>query len=167
MIRKRIPLRERLERRVVKDPESGCWLWQGRFHSGRRWAKGAYGVLSIPTGKRGARPEAAHRVAYQIYVGPIPEGLWVLHRCDNTRCCNPEHLYAGSREDNVSDCVTRGRNYIPSGELNGNAKLNKNDASVIRRMAWLFRLPRKQIATEYGISSSHANRIIRGLQWGI
>lgn len=72
----------------------GCWVWSGRTN------RQHYGTL----GER-----LAHRISYEFYVGPIPEGLCVLHRCDNPPCVNPKHLFLGTRADNAEDRDRKGR----------------------------------------------------------
>lgn len=79
--------------------ESGCWLWSGV----PRGANG-YGVLKV----EGA-PMAAHRYSYTKHHGPIPGGLFVLHRCDTPLCVNPAHLFLGTDQDNSDDKVQKGR----------------------------------------------------------
>lgn len=77
---------------------SGCWLWLGRLnHKG-------YGVVRF----RG-KTWQAHRAMYADRVGAIPDGLFVLHRCDVRACVNPEHLFTGTNQDNMRDMVTKGR----------------------------------------------------------
>lgn len=77
---------------------SGCWQFSGKPGSD------GYGKLKIA-----GKTIRAHRAYYEQYVGPIPNGLWVLHRCDNPMCVNPEHLYAGTQLDNERDKDARGR----------------------------------------------------------
>jgi hypothetical protein len=79
--------------------ENGCWRWLGN----KTW-KG-YGYIS---GHR-----KAHREYYTRYVGEIPAGLYVLHKCDVKDCVNPEHLYVGTHADNMKDCVERGQSKSP------------------------------------------------------
>src|SRR6185295_10809571 len=80
----------------------GCWEWQGWRNAG------GYGVLaSGPAGRQ--KDELAHRIAWRLTNGAIPDGLRVLHRCDNPPCCNPAHLFLGSDADNVADCIAKGR----------------------------------------------------------
>jgi hypothetical protein len=88
---------EILRRSTVRT--SGCWEWQQTIDAS------GYGRLTR-AGRQGVK---AHRVAWECANGPIPDGLWVLHRCDNRRCVNPEHLYVGDRADNMADMVERGR----------------------------------------------------------
>ncbi|MGH7022786.1 MAG: HNH endonuclease signature motif containing protein [Caulobacteraceae bacterium] len=86
-------LEERMRLRTVVDPETGCHLWTGTL------TPGGYGRVHV----------AAHRLAWQLANGPIPAGMLVLHRCDNPRCCNPEHLFLGTAQDNMTDKVRKGR----------------------------------------------------------
>ena len=67
----------------------------------------------------GNRMPAAHRVAYELWVGTIPAGLYVLHHCDNPPCCNPEHLFAGTQQDNVDDMFAKGRDNCGHGLARG------------------------------------------------
>lgn len=92
------PIRERILRHL-KPASSGCWEWAGFTH-GRM----GYGCIKIKGRKR-----AAHRIAYEALVGPIPEGLKLLHTCDNPLCCNPEHLRPGTQTENVADAIAKGR----------------------------------------------------------
>lgn len=87
-----------LEDRVEKIPEAGCWLWMGACTAG------GYGHLRTQSGLR-----YSHRVSYEIFVGPIPEGKCVLHRCDVRCCVNPHHLWAGSHSENTRDAHQKGR----------------------------------------------------------
>lgn len=78
----------------------GCWIWTGaRFPFG-------YGAIKI-----GGRPRGAHRTAWELVNGPIPEGLNVLHHCDNPPCVNPAHLFLGTLRDNALDMFAKGRCY--------------------------------------------------------
>lgn len=82
---------------VVK--QDGCWGWNGVLHNT------GYGKFTLPDGTY----IFAHRFAHEEFIGPIPDGMFVLHKCDNPTCTNPEHLYAGTCKDNSRDCWTRGR----------------------------------------------------------
>lgn len=95
-------LRARIEARVTVTAD-GCWEWQGA-----RLPKG-YGRIGID-----GSVQLVHRVMYTLDQGQIPEGLHVLHSCDNPPCCNPGHLRAGTPSDNMLDAVERGRHYEAS-----------------------------------------------------
>lgn len=86
--------------RLDKDP---CWEWREGLDT-----KG-YGQF---TPVSCASPLRAHRVAYELIKGPIPSGMQVLHSCDNTRCCNPNHLRVGTHQDNMRDMTERGRGHF-------------------------------------------------------
>lgn len=98
--RKSRPAFERMMTRVTEVPESGCWLYLGSVDGGE------YGTVST---RRGCSPAKAHRLAYEEVNGPIPGGMDVCHRCDTPRCVNPDHLFIGTRLDNMRDCVAKGR----------------------------------------------------------
>src|SRR5262245_27382487 len=84
--------------KVELIPFHACWEWVGcRDHSG-------YGKLSI-----NRIPQYAHRVSYQLFVGPIPDGMQIMHKCDNPGCSRPSHLCAGTLSDNVLDSARKGR----------------------------------------------------------
>lgn len=93
-------LAERFWAKVRKS--KGCWEWTGaKQHNG-------YGFIHTG-GHVIRRPLRAHRASWELHYGPIPAGLWVLHRCDNPSCVRPDHLFLGSRSDNMKDCAAKGR----------------------------------------------------------
>ena len=93
---------ERFEAKYTPEPMSGCWLWIGAVKAS------GYGVMHYA-----GRTQRAHRVSYELFVGPIGSS-WVLHRCDNPACVNPDHLFLGDAVDNARDMVAKGRNYCPN-----------------------------------------------------
>lgn len=103
------------------DKYQDCWTWLGSTH------KKGYGYFwyNKKMGK-------AHRFSYELFINKIPEGLWVLHHCDNPSCVNPDHLFLGTNSDNVKDKVIKGRQYKPKGILNNHAKLKEKDVLKIR-----------------------------------
>lgn len=92
------PLPKRFWKKVVKCEPNECWYWKANTYAD------GYGQISVK-----GKPRQAHRVAYELCVGPIPEGLCVLHYCDNPSCVNPQHLYVGTHSDNMQDRAKRGR----------------------------------------------------------
>jgi len=103
---KPIPWQDRIWRHVSPEPNTGCWLWDGALNN-----KG-YGKIGFGGGNGGTR--LVHRLMWEMQRGPIPDDLWVLHRCDVTICCNPEHLFLGTPLDNMQDMHAKGR-FVPRG----------------------------------------------------
>lgn len=137
---------DRLWSRVIKHP-GGCWEWQGNLnHDG-------YGDIRIGGGKR----TKVHRVAYELCVGPIPEGALILHKCDNPRCVNPDHLYAGTQLENMHDRLDRHRN--------PRVRLTKEQVEEIRQRYVPWKVTTYQLAKEYGVSAGYIWRIIAGQVW--
>lgn len=114
---------ERFLARVVPEPTSGCWLWDGPLDPD------GYGHLAY--GARGRM--GAHRASWIIHAGPIPPSRWVLHKCDVPSCVNPRHLYLGTQVDNWRDCVARGRYPFRRGSRHYLAKLDETSAAAIYR----------------------------------
>lgn len=105
----------------VEVTEAGCWEWQGaKFPDG-------YGNMRWNGKGRGT-----HRLSYEAFKGHIPDGLCVLHSCDNPPCINPDHLRVGTKKENTQDCLERGRFRDSNGEANNLAKLTEADVLEIR-----------------------------------
>ena len=148
-----------IERRFwSKVDKSGlCWLWTAFRHP-----KG-YGSYSF---RVDARQEtwATHRFAWNLLVGAIPEGMHVLHHCDNPPCVNPDHLYVGTNLDNVRDRVRRGRSADVQGENDGMAKLKDAD---VRRIWSLCKqgVSQSRAARAHGIHKATVNDIMHRRTW--
>ena len=140
--------------------ETPCLEWQGALdHHG-------YGRLSSRSGRAG-NPESAHRVAWEMAHGPIPDGMNVLHRCDNPPCVNVEHLFLGTMKDNTRDMMAKGRQSAPPhlcGERHGGSRLNKNAVMAIlclRAQGWKLKL----LASEFDVSLGHVGSIVTRKTW--
>ena len=133
-------VKKHLQRYSVDN--NGCWNWTGPLRNG-------YGHM-----RAGAATIGAHRFFFENHVRRLNAGEWVLHRCDNKQCVNPDHLYAGSQRDNVRDAVERGL-YI--GNMSA-AKLTADDVAAIR----LSNASTVSIAREYGMSNSAIRAVRKG-----
>ena len=112
-VRRDATLPERLEHYTdTSAGPGGCWPWTGA-RSG-----GGYGYLWW----RG-RSRQAHRLSFAAANGSIPAGAFILHRCDNPRCVNPAHLFAGSHADNMRDMFSKGRGRLPAGRARPTAEI--------------------------------------------
>ncbi len=107
--------------------------------------------------QRGEKTWLAHRYSYTISKGEIPEGMFILHSCDNRRCVNPEHLSVGTHAQNMADAVARG---TKSGMKNGNCKLKDDDVDFIV-MCREWGVSRPRLADEFGVSWTTIDRIWR------
>lgn len=146
------PLKERLER-LSKPVSSGCIEWQSATRNG-------YGRLIIGSRTDGTRASvSAHRLSYEVHVGKIPDGLFVCHTCDNPKCINPDHLFVGTRQDNVDDRETKSRNKIhlirKNGEEHPSAKFSDRVIFKIRSELGTT----KDIAMKYGMSERYVRDI--------
>ena len=132
-------------------PVTGCVIWTGGIGGT------GYGRFRL-----GGKTYSAHREAYRIAFGDIPEWLYVCHRCDVRLCINPNHLFAGSHSDNMSDMVNKGRSPRAVGEKNGGGrKLTEVDVLEILK----DRRKRREIAEAYGISVRMVGRIRAKERW--
>ncbi len=134
-MRKLLSTKERFEKYFIPEPNTGCWLWTGSLTST------GYGQIGLGSKTDGTRkPHKAHRVAYELYVGKIPHGMGVLHRCDTPLCVNPQHLFLGTQKDNSQDMGRKGRSAVQRhpeivrGEANGRAVLTEPYVQEIRRL---------------------------------
>ena len=149
----RQPLSVRFNKKYELVPFSGCWLWKAALDGN------GYGQIAVY--HQGARP--AHRVSYELHKGKIPDGLWVLHRCDVPCCVNPEHLFLGTLKDNWDDCIAKMRSGRPTirGEKNKAAKLTKEQVIDIKTK----RISQRAFGMLYGVSHTTVGYIQLGKKW--
>jgi predicted XRE-type DNA-binding protein len=138
--------------KIEIDDQTGCWNW-----TAGKWGKG-YGQFSVS-----GRPMSAHRFSYQHFVGEIPDGLDVLHSCDNPGCVNPEHLWLGTNEDNIADKVSKGRSGV--GSDNPNAKITAETVLVIRELVGSGQVKQSEIADQLGLSRQGVSDIVNRKVW--
>lgn len=144
-----------IEHLKIDDLEK-CWNWEGRKD------KDGYGIMICTID--GKKEQRANRISWRYYRGAIPEGLQVLHHCDNPSCINPDHLFVGTGGDNMADKTRKGRNNPPVGERAGNAKLKDEDILEIRRRHANGEVQRR-IAESFGVGYKAINKIVLGLRW--
>jgi len=143
------------------DCSGDCWLWTGPRHS-----RTQYGFF-----RQGSRQELssistyAHRVSWELTRGPIPEGLCVLHKCDNPPCVNPEHLWVGTHTDNMRDMMSKGRHVAHPGEANGSAKLTPEQVRDIRRRYVPRKVSLRSLAEKYHVSESLVHALVTRRLW--
>jgi len=139
--------------RVIRS-RRGCWGWRGSTNPQ------GYG--------RVGKQQYAHRVAWEFYNGPIPDGLFVLHRCDNPPCTNPAHLFLGTHEDNMADAAAKGRlngrPKRPAGERNPTSKLTAAKAREIREMC-AAGVGQREVASRFGVHQQTVWSIVNRRTW--
>lgn len=133
------------------DSKTGCWIWQ------KGKDKDGYGQFSFKN-----RMYKAHRVAYRLFVGPIPRGMQVLHTCDDTSCVNPKHLFLGTNIDNVADRVQKDRSCKGVDHLN--SKLTEDQVKEIKKRL-LGTETISGIARDYPVDRKVISRIKAGSAW--
>lgn len=172
-----VGLHMRLMRRV-RFTTSGCREFTGSTNSGSKTSKGGYGKLNARDSRNGEQATiGTHIIAWMLNNGSIPDGLFVLHRCDNRRCVNVEHLFLGTQADNIADMVQKGRAAtgdrnssrlrpwrLPRGSVHKNAKLSEAAVADIRRRLAAGEV-QQRIADLHGISQATVTNIKRGLVW--
>lgn len=142
-------------------PVDGCLVWQGTPDAN------GYGHIDVPWD---IRQLGTHIVSWVLSYGPVPDGLSVLHRCDNPPCCFPDHLFLGTRADNVADMMAKGRGGQGSNPLRGgshqNSKLTEEDVRSIRIRYAAGGVTYEQLGAEFGVGYGTIGGIVRRDSWG-
>ena len=134
----------------IKIDSGSCWVWTGSSHAsgyGQCWAD--------------KKQKRASRVSYEIHKGVIPEGLFVLHKCDNPICVNPDHLFLGNSQDNENDKVSKNRQ--SKGESHGMSKLSELQVREI--ISSLNYCKRSFLSKKYNVHVSTIHLIAKGIIW--
>lgn len=144
----------RFWKKVAINRDGGCWGWDGAFDS-----KG-YGQIWS-----GKRLLLAHRASWELHNGEIPTGLLVLHKCDNTACVRPDHLFLGTQMDNLTDCRNKGRMVVARGERAAHTKLTAEQVLQIRAMHVPGKVGFKRIAKLFGVKWQSVQAVILRKAW--
>lgn len=133
------------------EKTDGCWLWRGTLSTG------GYGRTRV-----GGKKQLAHRVAYSLAVGAIPEGAVVCHACDVPACVNPAHLWVGTHAENIADRDAKKR--FAKGEGHGSHKLT--DVEVLEiRARHTAGATFCGMARDYGVSRVSIRAVVMGVYW--
>ena len=145
--------RQRLLELSIPEPNSGCWIFTGSLIAA------GYGQVTVAPFTVPNRQGRAHRLSYELFVGPIPAGYVVRHKCDNRACINPDHLCVGTVADNAADMVDRGRS--AKGEGHSQARLTRDQVLLIANSTE----PSKKLAARLGVAYATVDRIRWGKGW--
>lgn len=135
------------------DKSGECWIW-----TGAKTAAG-YGEIYLD-----GRMVYAHRLSSEMAEGPIPEGIFILHKCDRPDCVKPEHLFRGTHQANMDDMWAKGRGNPgrhPFGDEHPRAKVTDDQVVEIRRRRWAGE-SRATLAAEFGITPQYVGDLATG-----
>lgn len=135
--------------------DTGCWEYRGNIRS-----SGGYGRVT----QRG-KALVVTRVVYSEWVGPIPEGHLIRHKCDNPPCINPDHLETGTVRDNTRDMFERGRARPPRGEMQKHSILTEQTVREIRAMWSDGGKTQREMAEMFGVSVPTISSVIHRKRW--
>lgn len=133
----------------------GCWEWTASLD------RYGYGKFSSEQGQW----QRAHRISWQLTHGYIPPKTCVLHRCDNPKCVNPEHLFLGTHADNMRDMYAKDRRRARRGESHGMARLSQVQVDAIRNLDANGNWTLLELATRFGVSQSTIWSVVNGKTW--
>lgn len=132
------------------DPEK-CWIWKGDADS-----KNQYGSFKLAGGLFGP-----HRISYELYIGEIPKGMLICHKCDNMKCINPNHLWIGTKQDNARDASSKG--ILKMGEQKTLSKLKEADAIFILNNKG--KISQNKLAKQFNVSPSTIQNVVDSKSW--
>lgn len=147
-------IKEKLKSNIEIDSITNCWKWR------KCKDKDGYGFVRIGGGAR--KLYRAHRISYELFIGCIPAQRQVLHKCDNPSCINPEHLFLGTQQDNMTDCVTKGRR--PREEKHYKHVLDEDSVRTIRNLSALGLRP-SDIGKQLGVNRGVVQMVVGGHNW--
>ena len=141
---------ERFWAKVNFAGPNGCWEWQGAYRS--------YGYGGFRLGGRSHSSYPSHRISWYLANGRIPPNMYVCHRCDNKRCVNPRHLFAGNNRANVADALAKGI-------LAGQHKLTESQVRNIRAESEDGEVSRRKLSKKYGVNQATIAKIVLRKTW--
>lgn len=139
----------------TRQGPNGCVVWTRSCNAdgyGKVWHEGKSWLV--------------HRRAWSMHMGPIPHGMKVLHTCDNPPCCNVDHLFLGTNQDNADDMMRKNRARPVRGEAHSRAKVTESQVLEIRVAYAAGGTTHRKLAARYGICASQVTRIINREFWG-
>lgn len=146
------PLEARFwEKVAISD---GCWEWNA-YRQGP-----GYGIFAVGAGHRG-KTVKAHRMAWTLTHGAIPEGMSVCHRCDNPPCVRPDHLFLATHDENMLDKAVKKRAYASPRDKNPAAKLTTEQVETIRKRYALGHITQAQLGREFGVTGAAVSYLVR------
>lgn len=145
-------IKKSFEEKVIK--KDGCWGWSGGLFEDN------YAVIRIFR-----KTEKAHRASWLIHNGEIPKDLWVLHKCDVRSCSNPDHLFLGTAQDNITDMMNKKRNKQVFGQSHGQSKFTENQVIEIRQLLNNNITTIKEVANKYKVAYSTISNIKLNKSW--
>jgi hypothetical protein len=146
-----------IEHRASPEALTGCWLWTGQLD------KNGYGQYRTAKDSKWFK---AHRVSYEVFKGAIPEDHHVLHKCDTPCCVNPTHLFTGTHQDNVHDCVRKNRHIGPTMARtvlarSVVARTKQTSDLILSAKGLVKQFSRKEVAQMLNVSASTIDRALR------
>lgn len=146
------PMQQRFWQNVAKRGPDDCWPWTAHTNDA------GYGMIG-----KGNNSIRAHRYSYELHFGAIPDGLHVLHHCDNPTCVNPAHLFIGDDAANMQDKTDKGRAYRPYGEAHGNRQFTERQIRHFRAEQPRSGLSIRAFARSHDVSYETMRRILKRL----
>lgn len=145
---------DRFKEKYIVDPNTGCWNWTGAA------TNIGYGILKVK-----GKNIYAHRFAYETFKGSI-NNLFVMHKCDNRKCCCPDHLFLGTHLDNMLDCKNKDRFYKPKGIKNSQVILSEYEVIEIKKSLINYYWGKiKDLAHYYKVDEQTISDIKSGKRW--